>query len=460
MNPDGALATLPLPAGDGEVTLFAAWSIFTHLLEADAAFYLGELARVLHPDGVAITTWFLFDKRDFPMMQAFQNALLISDFDPTNAVILDRGWLSAEIERLGLVMTHVTPPAVRGFQWTIRLQKQAANRRSSESSRGPSARGRRPRLCRRSGDGQCVSRARQACLAAGVLLVLLAIVHHQVLFLGRSLVHTNHSNPLDWRPLPQNYGEGFIPHDEWTRRGLWPFANIRDPGATWWQWEPSTEFLKQAIVLREWPFWDPYVAAGTPAMANLVPGVLLSTVCRGHRARGIGPCQERLFPFAPMGRIVPELPVSAATRSQLPRQPRRRHDRPDERLAQPEPRCVRRTDDRLPSADALCDAPAGRPAGRVAGCGRGRRVCVDVARELPADSRRCLRHHRAVRARRDRGRRHARQTAGAPPGGGVAPRCSRPGWWRSTTSRHLPSDRPLHRSPRSITTWDSTRSLS
>jgi hypothetical protein len=111
---------------------------------------------------------------------------------------------------------------------------------------------------------------RQACLAAGVLLVLLAIVHHQVLFLGRSLVHTNHSNPLDWRPLPQNYGEGFIPHDEWTRRGLWPFANIRDPGATWWQWEPSTEFLKQAIVLREWPFWDPYVAAGTPAMANLV----------------------------------------------------------------------------------------------------------------------------------------------------------------------------------------------
>ena len=25
-------------------------------------------------------------------------------------------------------MTHITPPAMRGFQWTIRLQKQAANR--------------------------------------------------------------------------------------------------------------------------------------------------------------------------------------------------------------------------------------------------------------------------------------------------------------------------------------------
>jgi hypothetical protein len=110
----------------------------------------------------------------------------------------------------------------------------------------------------------------QAVLAGIILFVLMAGVHYQVVFLGRSLVHTNFSNPLDWRPLPQNYGEGMIPHDEWTRRGLWPFPNIRDPGATWWQWEPSTEFLKQAIVDREWPWWDPYVAAGTPAMANLV----------------------------------------------------------------------------------------------------------------------------------------------------------------------------------------------
>jgi hypothetical protein len=109
-----------------------------------------------------------------------------------------------------------------------------------------------------------------AGLAAVTLFVLMAAVHHQIVFMGRSLVHTNFSNPLDWRPLPQNYGEGMIPHDEWTRRGLWPFPNIRDPAATWWQWEPSTEFLKQAIADREWPFWDPYVSAGTPAMANLV----------------------------------------------------------------------------------------------------------------------------------------------------------------------------------------------
>ena len=49
MNPDGELDSLPLPAGDGEVTLFAAWSVFTHVFERDAAFYLGEIARVLAP---------------------------------------------------------------------------------------------------------------------------------------------------------------------------------------------------------------------------------------------------------------------------------------------------------------------------------------------------------------------------------------------------------------------------
>jgi SAM-dependent methyltransferase len=128
MNPDGTLELVPLPVSDGEVTLFIGWSIFTHLFEADAAFYLGEMARVLHPDGVAVATWFLFDKRDFPMMQAFQHALFISTFDPTNAVILDREWLAAETARCGLVMTRIMPPAVRGFQWTIYFQRQAAGR--------------------------------------------------------------------------------------------------------------------------------------------------------------------------------------------------------------------------------------------------------------------------------------------------------------------------------------------
>jgi SAM-dependent methyltransferase len=128
LNEGGTPGHLPFPAADGDITLFIAWSVFTHLLEPDAGFYIQELARVLSPTGVAVTTWFLFDKGDFPMMQEFQNALLINPVDPTNAVIFDRGWLSAQAARNNLTMTRITPPAIRGFQWTIHFERQAEGR--------------------------------------------------------------------------------------------------------------------------------------------------------------------------------------------------------------------------------------------------------------------------------------------------------------------------------------------
>jgi SAM-dependent methyltransferase len=121
MNPGGSLTAVPLPVEDQSVTLFVAWSVFTHLFQQDAEYYLREIARVLRPSGVAVTTWFLFDKRDFPMMQAFQNTLFISDFDPTNAIIFDRGWLTTELARDGLVIRSIEPPAIRGYQWTLYL---------------------------------------------------------------------------------------------------------------------------------------------------------------------------------------------------------------------------------------------------------------------------------------------------------------------------------------------------
>lgn len=122
MNPGGTFDPVPLPAAAGSVTLFLAWSVFTHLLPPDAEYYLRELARVLTPNGVAVTTWFLFDKRDFPMMQEFQHALYISDFDPTNAVIFDRQWLEQTIASAGLTIESRTEPAVRGHQWAMHLR--------------------------------------------------------------------------------------------------------------------------------------------------------------------------------------------------------------------------------------------------------------------------------------------------------------------------------------------------
>src|SRR5262249_1758553 len=80
------------PADGESCDLVIAHSVFTHIIEDHAAYYLGECARVLRPGGLLVSTWFLFDKREYPMMQEFQNALYINTSDPTNAVIFDREW--------------------------------------------------------------------------------------------------------------------------------------------------------------------------------------------------------------------------------------------------------------------------------------------------------------------------------------------------------------------------------
>lgn len=121
LNPQGTAQVLPLPAADGTVSLVLGVSVFTHVLESAATFYLGEVARVLRPGGVAMTTWFLFDKVDFPMMQESQNALFVNDVDPTNAVIYDRGWLRRTLREKGLAVWRVDQPEVRGFQWRVFL---------------------------------------------------------------------------------------------------------------------------------------------------------------------------------------------------------------------------------------------------------------------------------------------------------------------------------------------------
>ena len=121
LNPQGAHDVLALPVTDRTVSLFVGVSVFTHVVEAAAAFYLGEVARVLRPGGVAMTTWFLFDKVDFPMMQESQNALFVNDVDPTNAVIYDRGWLRRTLREKGLAVWRVEQPDVRGFHWRVWL---------------------------------------------------------------------------------------------------------------------------------------------------------------------------------------------------------------------------------------------------------------------------------------------------------------------------------------------------
>jgi SAM-dependent methyltransferase len=121
LNPTGTARLARLPAEDGEFTLVQAWSVFTHLTQEQTEHYLREAARILRPDGFLHSTWFLFEKRYFPMMQDFQNTLFINDIDPTNAVIYDRDWLRDAARSAGFMLIQAFAPKVRGFQWTLVL---------------------------------------------------------------------------------------------------------------------------------------------------------------------------------------------------------------------------------------------------------------------------------------------------------------------------------------------------
>ncbi len=127
-NPSATAAMLPLPFDNDAFDAVVAHSVFTHVVEEAALHYLSECARVLKDDGGMLATWFLFDKRPFPMLQAFQNALYINSKDPSNAVIFDRAWLRAAAAEAGLAVVGATPPSVRGFHWTIGFAPLAAGR--------------------------------------------------------------------------------------------------------------------------------------------------------------------------------------------------------------------------------------------------------------------------------------------------------------------------------------------
>lgn len=115
---------------------------------------------------------------------------------------------------------------------------------------------------------------RETLHAAFLLAAFLALAYGNVLFRGRSLVYSNNYNPLQPRASEASYGPGYTPHRKWYGKNLLLHANLHDPGGAWWQWEPGGQFLRRALERGELPFWDPYVGAGTPAMANVVPALL------------------------------------------------------------------------------------------------------------------------------------------------------------------------------------------
>jgi SAM-dependent methyltransferase len=111
----------PFPVGDGEFSLVIAHSVFTHLTKPQTEFYLGEIARVLAPGGVAYTSWFFFDNGSFPFPLEGPFALYTSETDFSQVVVFDRAWFLDTLRRIGLSVRRTELPSVPGHQWKVFL---------------------------------------------------------------------------------------------------------------------------------------------------------------------------------------------------------------------------------------------------------------------------------------------------------------------------------------------------
>jgi SAM-dependent methyltransferase len=126
-NPDRSRPNfLPFPVDDHAFTLVNAFSVFTHLTQNQAAHYLDEVSRILADRGVFHSTWFLFDKRDFPMLHTDHNALYVSELDPSAAVLFDGEWVRVRAREAGLVIYSAVPPEIRGYQWILLMAHESA----------------------------------------------------------------------------------------------------------------------------------------------------------------------------------------------------------------------------------------------------------------------------------------------------------------------------------------------
>ena len=114
---------LPLTPVGSDFTLIHANSVFTHLHEDQAEFYLREMRSMLAPTGIIHATWFFFNKKWFPMMAEQQNTLLVNEHDTTQAVYYDWYYFRNLAKSLGLRIAEVKWTKVLGFHNIVILAK-------------------------------------------------------------------------------------------------------------------------------------------------------------------------------------------------------------------------------------------------------------------------------------------------------------------------------------------------
>jgi SAM-dependent methyltransferase len=125
-NPSTAQEVAAFTANNNFFTLVTAHSVFTHIIERNLKHYISECARILTPNGIFRSSWFLFDKTGFPMMQEFQNCLYINVYDPTNATIYDYNYIRSLFRENGMTIYSIVPPPIRGFQWFLFAKPSSA----------------------------------------------------------------------------------------------------------------------------------------------------------------------------------------------------------------------------------------------------------------------------------------------------------------------------------------------
>jgi SAM-dependent methyltransferase len=133
-NPAGtqSAAAFTFPYADGAFDFALATSVFTHLLEGDAARYVAETARVLAPGGRAFTTWLLLDegsraaiaagRAGLPFLDAHEPVAVVSDEVPEEAIAFDRAWVTETFANHGLTITGVHEGTWRGDETNLSFQ--------------------------------------------------------------------------------------------------------------------------------------------------------------------------------------------------------------------------------------------------------------------------------------------------------------------------------------------------
>ncbi len=114
-NPTGLIdpAEVRFPSGSARYDVAAVFSVFTHLDEGAIRHYLAEIRRVLRWNGVAVTTWFMFDQdrleavtspqSRFPMVHELASGVRYAfQDDPLHAISYDQALIREMVATAGL----------------------------------------------------------------------------------------------------------------------------------------------------------------------------------------------------------------------------------------------------------------------------------------------------------------------------------------------------------------------